>query len=346
MATLRQMRANQANAQKSTGPRSDEGKARSRANALDHGLSGDGPVCEAHFREQVEHYKQMFRRYFPTRNVAEEEVYEQYCVSLIRMKACQFEQARLRAAEARRARDCWDDDHETQVDRIAARIRRDPGPTMRLLRTSLHGRLWLIAQWEALRLELDQSDWTPDQEKTAHDLMGHHPDFRAAKPWRDDPRAFVAEQIESLSASLANYKALDQYEYQHAIEGVPIHPSRRMERLIREESACIRRQDQLLRILARNPACLFSPQFAGPFQDDSLAQKEAREAEARRAEPAPQPAPEPAAATPQPVERKTSAARHPGRHLNRRQRRERARRQGEREKRLAQRKPDRVGSGV
>src|SRR5690349_12160685 len=39
MATQKQIDANRRNAQKSTGPRTDEGKAASRANAIVHGLA-------------------------------------------------------------------------------------------------------------------------------------------------------------------------------------------------------------------------------------------------------------------------------------------------------------------
>ena len=39
MATAAQIEANLLNAQKSTGPRTDEGKARARLNALKHGMS-------------------------------------------------------------------------------------------------------------------------------------------------------------------------------------------------------------------------------------------------------------------------------------------------------------------
>ena len=41
MATERQIEANQRNAQLSTGPRTDEGKAQSRANAIKHGMANN-----------------------------------------------------------------------------------------------------------------------------------------------------------------------------------------------------------------------------------------------------------------------------------------------------------------
>ena len=44
MATPAQLAANRANAQKSTGPRSAEGKSASRFNALQHGVDAASPV--------------------------------------------------------------------------------------------------------------------------------------------------------------------------------------------------------------------------------------------------------------------------------------------------------------
>jgi hypothetical protein len=55
------IRANQANAARSTGPKTPEGKERSRANAVKHGLTGDGIVIHAEDVEEVERRFVAFR---------------------------------------------------------------------------------------------------------------------------------------------------------------------------------------------------------------------------------------------------------------------------------------------
>jgi len=54
MATEAQMRANQMNAAKSTGPKTAEGKEQSRRNALKHGLTGAGVVIAEADADEVE----------------------------------------------------------------------------------------------------------------------------------------------------------------------------------------------------------------------------------------------------------------------------------------------------
>src|SRR5438270_11344376 len=54
MATEQQIAANQRNAQRSTGPKTPEGKALSRANAIKHGLAAETLVTKAFEQEFAE----------------------------------------------------------------------------------------------------------------------------------------------------------------------------------------------------------------------------------------------------------------------------------------------------
>jgi hypothetical protein len=54
MTTLKQIAANRRNAAKSTGPTTEEGKQRSRCNALRHGLTAETVICTL---EHVEDYR-------------------------------------------------------------------------------------------------------------------------------------------------------------------------------------------------------------------------------------------------------------------------------------------------
>jgi len=56
MATISEAKraANRENAKKSTGPKSAEGKERSRANAFKHGLTGEGVVKADDLKEEIQ----------------------------------------------------------------------------------------------------------------------------------------------------------------------------------------------------------------------------------------------------------------------------------------------------
>src|ERR1051326_7031566 len=58
MATLRQIAANRANARKSTGPRTPEGKAVSRANALKSGIYAQDAVIVGEDPARLEHLRE------------------------------------------------------------------------------------------------------------------------------------------------------------------------------------------------------------------------------------------------------------------------------------------------
>jgi hypothetical protein len=72
MATIKQIEANRRNAQKSTGPRSPEGKAASRLNALKHGVFADEPVIIGEETDAFHAIRQAFLDRFQPAGVEEE----------------------------------------------------------------------------------------------------------------------------------------------------------------------------------------------------------------------------------------------------------------------------------
>jgi hypothetical protein len=64
MATPAQVAANRANAQRSTGPRSAEGKSRSRFNALQHGVDANSIVIPGEDPEAYESLAADYRRQY------------------------------------------------------------------------------------------------------------------------------------------------------------------------------------------------------------------------------------------------------------------------------------------
>ncbi len=76
MATLKQITANRANAKRSTGPKTEEGKAASSQNALRHGILAQTICLEAEDKPRFEALVATFTAEFKPRNQAESELVE------------------------------------------------------------------------------------------------------------------------------------------------------------------------------------------------------------------------------------------------------------------------------
>jgi len=92
MATDRQIAANRRNAQKSTGPRTPEGKARSRFNGLKHGLAGRHLLIPVAQSRDFAAFREPLLDYLRPANAREIRLANQIVAGLWRAERCQFAQ--------------------------------------------------------------------------------------------------------------------------------------------------------------------------------------------------------------------------------------------------------------
>ena len=192
--------ANRRNAQRSTGPRTEAGKGRSRANALKHGLSGDGVVlsigdgpavdaAEARLAAEIE----------PDGEIAAALV-RRAAVLLVRLGRCADHDHAATAHRVRHAEADFDDRCADEVAVQAGRIEADPADAVRRLRRTPAGVDWLIGQWRSVRHEVAglrrEGGLGPKLADRVGTLLGLQPwDERAAEvaAWQDGCRDLDAE---------------------------------------------------------------------------------------------------------------------------------------------------------
>ncbi len=174
------MAANRANAAKSTGPRTIEGKARSRVNGLKHGLRAlVVPVeDEATIRTRAVGV-------FDT--IRPQNEYQAWLCGLIALRTVQLDRLNVIRRQTRddavhRAAQFWDEDQDRDARRIAGGMDRDPGRTVGLLRRTVAGCAWLIERWAHLASLAGRASWTDEQKNLAHDLIGTPQQFRSDPP--------------------------------------------------------------------------------------------------------------------------------------------------------------------
>jgi hypothetical protein len=214
MATERQIQANRLNALKSTGPRTLEGKAISRANAVKHGLAADVLVSDsikdaldARLAEWDDHYKPDT----PDK-----------CFALGAAVACTFRieecQANLEAIAGEhcsRARRTWDLDRAADAAILLGKLAKRPEVILPQLEASKHGVELLLTLWGRLSLSLESKGgvWSAEEVATAFDLCGvpsqlrdGRAPFDPAEPGADvleHRRLFLIEQGDRLIRSLS-----------------------------------------------------------------------------------------------------------------------------------------------
>ena len=263
MTTQAQIEANRRNAALSTGPRTEEGKERTRRNALKHGLSGRGIVLPDEEEKVVAKRLEDWTVTFDPSNDYEDWLTEQIVIESVRIDCGHRHENALRGLQVHRAQVCWDDDQRLSAEELAARLTKAPAVVSRLLRSTSHGCACLIERWEGLgRIVEARGTWTDVQRQLALDMLGTAPEMREG-PSRLDPIGEKSQSEVYLNvahteiSALQQLKdtvltALDEHEQAAAALGVGSHVGPPLARLRRYKAACVRRLHWAVRQLEKS----------------------------------------------------------------------------------------------
>ena len=134
MASLAQLEANRANAKRSTGPKTPEGKDASRRNAIRHGLASETLILP---EEEAAAVAARVVAWTPAlRPVGEYDAWlvEEVALSSVRIDRCRDHEIALRSRAARRAALCWDLDRRDLAEELGAKLGKKPSIVARKLR--------------------------------------------------------------------------------------------------------------------------------------------------------------------------------------------------------------------
>ncbi|WP_152050483.1 hypothetical protein [Tautonia marina] len=214
-ATLSQILANRLNALRSTGPKTEAGKAASRRNAQTHGLSRVGTCPPENMAATIAERQQLWSPDYRPDGPAQRWHFDRLVAESVRLDACEARIVAARAELATTASESWDDDRAAEAASLGYRLASHPDRIQLLLLQSRHGVLWLLERWDEVADSLHRHEgWTRDTWNLALDLLGVSPFARdGTGPWDLDPEDKTASPGLDLvsQAVLALRDRLDAY---------------------------------------------------------------------------------------------------------------------------------------
>ncbi len=242
--------ANQRNSLKSTGPKTPEGKEKSRANALKHGLCAS--VCVPEDLETVQQRSTDFFDTLKPQNLIHVWMVDQAALYSVRIERSQRMERRIRDKISLRAELTWDDDRRFEAEDIGRKLGKDPASAVEALRRTSHGCEWMMTRWAMLAHAADtqKEGWTDAQIKLAFDLLATPHEFREGrKPGLmidlegrviddgEDSAAVARREIEALKDHREIVADLDEVNQALAAADLTNEGDPELRRLRRYESA-------------------------------------------------------------------------------------------------------------
>ncbi len=244
MATTRQVEANRRNALHSTGPKTDEGKAQSRRNALKHGLAGHGVVFPDETADAIADRMADWRKDFRPDSPCQEWLFTHLCTESIRIDACLHQEIALSDELALRAAETWDNDRALAAAELMVKLCKRPEVVQKQLLQSKQGCETVIAAWKVIEIGFQKrGGWNPTAWSRALDLLGVAIEARGLRePTEAEGLEWISRQIQELEQLQAEIlDARDTREQADAKAGLSAAEPPSLRRIRRYESAATRK---------------------------------------------------------------------------------------------------------
>ena len=288
MATMRQAAANRQNAQKSTGPKTEEGKAQSRQNGMTHGLTTTAFVSNK-YAAKFEERKAAWKSNFSPADQWQDFQLSQVVLCSIRLEQCQSADQKRRVELTKAATEPgskWELARYLEVVRLNESLKRNPPRVALELWLTVYGRMWMLVQWQRLLLALpatatEESQWTEAETQETLDLMGVARKLRAGMASifikASDVREMIGEQIAKITAELANRDLEIAQLRQDHINGFQLENDASLKQIRRYEADAYRRLNHATKAIAKAKAASPAPNEVAEASEPEVAKPTPKE---------------------------------------------------------------------
>jgi len=152
--------ANRRNALRSTGPKTVEGKERSRRNAVKHGLTGAGIALPDEDVAVVEERFDSLREQFDPQTPMGGILVKRVAMLSVRLDRSYRREAGATSARVLGAGDAFDDARKAEAENLLRRIAAEPVTNYRRLMATPEGVDAMIGEWEKMKVDLEHPHGT------------------------------------------------------------------------------------------------------------------------------------------------------------------------------------------